>query len=162
MSQTQIVDHAAIKTGQILTISTLIVAFALSSWKMVAALAIFFLLTSLVWSLGPFGLIYRLVLKPIGLVKPDLRHDNLQPHRFGQAVGAISAGLAACALYFGYTILGWSLVLVLVILTWISFMGWCIGCFLYFQLNRMGLRGFFNKTPTDTQVPLGSRPKKIP
>ena len=66
MSQTQTVDHAAIKTGQALAIATLIVAFALSSWQVVAALAIIFLITSLVWGLGPFGLFYRFILKPTG------------------------------------------------------------------------------------------------
>lgn len=103
-----------------------------------------FLTTSMFFEWGPFALLYRFVLKPLGWVKPDLRAGNLQPHRFGQAVGAVSAALVALALYFNYATLGWVLVWVLIALTGISFMGWCIGCFLYYQINRFGLGGFFS------------------
>lgn len=153
-------DHAAIKTGQILSIAMLAVAYVMDRWEMVAALAAIFLITALAWEYGPFALLYRLVLKPVGVVKPDVRTDNLQPHRFGQAVGAASAAIAAVMLHQGHATAGWLLVAVLVALTAISFMGWCIGCFIYYQLNRLGAGGFFSHAPTDGSVPLGARPKK--
>lgn len=161
MSHPRTVDQAAIKTGQILAIATLTGAFVLDRWEPVAVLAGIFLVTAVLFEWGPFSLVYRLFLKPLGLVEPDLRADNAQPHRFGQAVGAVSAALAAAALYFNYTILGWILVWVLIALTGISFMGWCIGCFIYYQLNRLGLGGFFGHKPTDSQVILGARPRRI-
>lgn len=161
MSHPRTVDHAAIKTGQILAIATLTGAFVLDLWEPVAVLAGIFLVTAVLFEWGPFSLVYRLFLKPLGLVEPDLRADNAQPHRFGQAVGAVSAALAAAALYFNYTTLGWILVWVLIALTGISFMGWCIGCFIYYQLNRLGLGGFFGHKPTDSQVILGARPRRI-
>ena len=161
MSHPRTVDHAAIKTGQILAIATLTGAFVLDLWEPVAVLAGIFLATAVLFEWGPFSLVYRLFLKPLGLVEPDLRADNAQPHRFGQAVGAVSAALAAAALYFNYTTLGWILVWVLIALTGISFMGWCIGCFIYYQLNRLGLGGFFGHKPTDSQVILGARPRRI-
>lgn len=154
------VDHSAIKTGQLLSIAMLIAALVLNRWELVGILAVFFLITALINPLGPFVLLYRLFLKPIGAVKPDMRIDNIQPHLFGQAVGAISAAIAAFALYAGYAYAGWILVFVLIVLTAISFKGWCIGCFLYYQLNRMGLRGFFAHKPTDQEVMLGARPRK--
>lgn len=154
------VDHSAIKTGQLLAIATLAGAFVLDRWEPIAVLAGVFLMTSVFFEWGPFALVYRLLLKPLGLVKPDLRADNAQPHRFGQAVGALSAALAAAALYFDHTTLGWILVWVLIALTGISFMGWCIGCFIYYQLNRLGLGGFFAHKPTDSRVPLGARPRR--
>lgn len=154
------VDHSAIKTGQLLSIAMLITALVLNRWEIVGILAVIFLITALINPLGPFVLVYRLLLKPIGAVKPDMRIDNLQPHLFGQAVGAVSAAIAAFALYAGYAYAGWILVFVLIGLTTISFMGWCIGCFLYYQLNRMGLRGFFAHKPTDKGVMLGTRPRK--
>jgi len=154
------VDHSAIKTGQLLSITMLITALVLNRWELVGILAVIFLITALINPLGPFVLVYRLLLKPIGVVKPDMRIDNLQPHLFGQAVGAASAAIAAFALYAGYAYAGWILVFVLIVLTAISFKGWCIGCFLYYQLNRMGLRGFFAHKPTDKGVMLGARPRK--
>lgn len=160
MSQLQTVDHAAIKTGQIFAIATLIGAFILQRWEPVAALAAIFLITAIAWRYGPFILVYRLALAPLKLVRPDIRHDNIQPHRFGQAVGAASALLAAAVLYSGHLTAGWVLVGILIVLTAISFMGWCIGCFIYYQLNRLGLGGFFARAPTDRGVPLGARPRK--
>lgn len=154
------VDHSAIETGQLLSIAMLITALILNRWELVGILAVFFLITALINPMGPFVLVYRLLLKPIGVVKPDMRIDNLQPHLFGQAVGAASAAIAAFALYAGYAYAGWILVFVLIVLTAISFKGWCIGCFLYYQLNRMGLRGFFAHKPTDKGVMLGARPRK--
>jgi hypothetical protein len=161
MSHPRTVDHAAIKTGQILAIATLTGAFVLDLWEPVAVLAGIFLATAVLFEWGPFSLVYRFFLKPFGLVEPDLRADNVQPHRFGQAVGAVSAALAAASLYFNYTTLGWILVWVLIALTGISFMGWCIGCFIYYQFNRLGLGGFFGHKPTDSRVILGARPRKI-
>lgn len=158
--QNQTVDHSAIKTGQLLSIVTLLASFILGRWEGVAILAVIFLITALINPLGPFVLVYRLLLKPLGIVKPDMRIDNLQPHLFGQAVGAASAAIAAFALYAGYIYTGWILVWILIALTAISYKGWCIGCFLYYQLNRMGLRGFFGRKPTDKTVALGARPKK--
>lgn len=154
------VDHSAIKTGQLLSIAMLITALILNRWELVGILAVFFLMTALINPMGPFVLVYRLLLKPIGVVKPDIRIDNLQPHLFGQAVGAASAAIAAFALYAGYAYAGWILVFVLIVFTAISFKGWCIGCFLYYQLNRMGLRGFFAHKPADKGVMLGARPRK--
>jgi hypothetical protein len=160
MSPLHTVDHAAIKTGQILAIATLAAAFVLDRWEPVAALAAVFLITATAWRYGPFFLVYQLILVPLKLVRPDVRHDNIQPHRFGQAVGAASALLAAAALYSGHHTVGWVLVGILIALTAVSFMGWCIGCFIYYQLNRLGLGGFFARAPTDRDVPLGARPRK--
>lgn len=154
------VDYSAIKTGQLLSIATLLAALILGRWELVGILAVIFLITALVNPLGPFVLVYRLLLKPLGIVKSDMRVDNLQPHLFGQAVGAASAAIAALAIYTGYTYVGWILVWVLIVLTAISFKGWCIGCFLYYQMNRIGLRGFFAHKPTDKNVMLGARPRK--
>lgn len=161
MSDTQEVDHSAIKTGQVLSIVTLVGAFVFARWELVVVLAVIFLITSLFFEWGPFAIVYRFLLRPMGLVKPDLRTDNVQPHRFGQAVGAVSAAIAAAALFFNYATLGWVLVWVLIALTTVSFMGWCIGCFIYYQMNRIGLGGFFGHTPTDDRVVLGARPRKI-
>lgn len=160
MSDDRYVDHSAIKTGQLLAIATLLLAFVIERWEPVAVLAVIFFITSLFFVWGPFALVYRLLLRPLGLVRPDLRIDNLQPHRFGQAVGAVSAALAALALYLGYATLGWGLVWLLIALTLISYSGWCIGCFIYYQLNRLGVKGFFGHAPTDSQVTLGARPRR--
>ena len=160
MQEPNSVDHNAIRTAQLLTMATLLAALLAQRWEPVAALALVFLITALHFPAGPFVLFYRKVLWPLRLVRPDLRVDHLQPHRFGQAVGAASAAAAAWLLYAGFPTVGWSLVAVLILLTFVSFRGWCIGCFMYFQLYRLGLRGFFGRAPTDARRIAGSRPGK--
>ncbi|MDV3239338.1 MAG: DUF4395 domain-containing protein [Gammaproteobacteria bacterium] len=154
------VDHGAIRSAQLLTILTLAASGLTGRWEPVALLAGVFLVTALYFPAGPFILVYRWLLRPLGIMRPDLRVDHLQPHRFGQAVGAVGAAAAAGLLYLGYTAAGLLVVAVLIFLTAVSFSGWCIGCFIYFQLYRLGLRGFFGKAPTDPRKPAGSRPGK--
>lgn len=156
--QTQ-VDHGAIKTGQLLTIAWLLAAYITGRWELMAALTAVFALTAVSARLGPLMLLYRHVLLPLRLARTDLRVDNPQPHQFGQAIGAIVAAIATYFLYSGQTGIGWGLVWLLTVLTAVSFMGWCAGCFTYYALNRMGIKGFFKHAPTDPDVFMGNRPR---
>ncbi len=153
------VDHGAIKTGQLLTVIWLIAAYITGRWELVAALTAVFALTSISARIGPLVLLYRFVLLPLRLARQDLRVDNPQPHQFGQAIGAVVAAIATYLLYSGQTNIGWGLVWLLIVLTAISFVGWCAGCFTYYLLNRLGVKGFFKQAPTDTEVFMGNRPK---
>ena len=155
----QAVDHAEIKTGQLITMAIAVAAFVFSEPRLIIALAAIFLVTALYRPLSPFVWSYRYLVKPIGLMRSDYRLDNIQPHAFGQFIGAVTALAAAALLYSGFAIAGWTIVWILVALTFVSYRGWCIGCYLYFQLNRLGLGGFFRHKPTDSSRPLGSRPE---
>lgn len=88
------------------------------------------------------------------------RLDNIQPHAFGQIIGAVTVTLAVALLYMGYGTAGWTIVGILIGLTLVSYLGWCIGCFLYYQVYRLGLDGFFSHSPTDSAARSGRRPKK--
>lgn len=154
------VDHAEIKTGQLLTITIAVAAFVAREPRLLIALGVFFLATALYRPISPFVLVYRLFVKPLGLMKSDYRLDNIEAHTFGQIIGAVVAAICVALLYAGYAAAGWTLVWVLVGLTLVSYLGWCIGCFIYYQLNRLGLRGFFRFAPTDKSVIPGQRPRK--
>ncbi len=154
------VDHAEIKMGQILTIIISGIALALQNQILLMVLAFIFLLSGTVRSISPFSLLYRWVINPLGIIKSDYRLDNIQPHKFGQLVGVVTIVLALALLQMGFTLAGWSIVVALTGLTSISYAGWCIGCFMYYQLNRLGLGGFFKHAPTDKTVFTGSRPEK--
>lgn len=154
------VDHAEIKMGQILTIIISGIALALQNQILLMVLAFIFLLSGTVRSISPFSLLYRWVINPLGIIKSDYRLDNIQPHKFGQLVGVVTIVLALALMQMGFTLAGWSIVVALTALTSISYAGWCIGCFMYYQLNRLGLGGFFKHAPTDKTVFTGSRPEK--
>lgn len=153
------VDHAEIKLGQIFTMLMSGAAFTLSDPKWLIALGAIFLITGLFRSFSPFVLVYRHVVRPLKIMRSDYRLDNIQPHAFGQLIGAVTVAISVALLYSGYNTAGWIIVLVLVGLTLVSYLGWCIGCFMYYQLNRLGLKGFFRHAPTDDSVTLGQRPR---
>ena len=152
------VDHAEIKMGQILTMAISATALVLQKPMLLAALGVIFLLSGTVRPLSPFSWLYRGVIRPSGIIKSDYRLDNIQSHKFGQLIGALTVVAALSLIQAGYEVAGWAVVVVLIALTLVSYAGWCIGCYLYYQLNRAGLRGFFKYTPTDKSVGLGMRP----
>lgn len=154
------VDHAEIKLGQILTMLMSVAAFVFKEPEYLIVLGGIFLVTAMYRSLSPFVIVYRYVAKPLGLMRSDYRLDNLQPHAFGQLIGAITVGFAVTLLHMGYGTAGWSLVWILFGLTLISYLGWCIGCYLYYQLYRLGLQGFFRHGPTDSSAKSGRKPEK--
>ncbi len=154
------VDHAEIKLGQILTMLLTVLAFVTKRPAYLIALGAVFLVTGFYRPLSPFVLIYRLIVRPLGIMRSDYRLDNIQPHAFGQLIGALTVLIAVALLYMDYGTAAWIIVGILFGLTLISYLGWCIGCFFYYQLNRFGLKGFFRHAPTDKSVPLGQRPRK--
>jgi hypothetical protein len=139
----RLVDHAAIKVNQSFIISLLILAFVLNSPLIVAFVA-GVMLTGTVWPrLALFQGFYRKVLEPSGLVKPRAIVDNPEPHRFAQGFGGIVVMLGLIALLAGQSFVGWALVWMVVVLAALNlFVGFCAGCFVYYQLNRLGVPGF--------------------
>ena len=69
--------------------------------------------------------------------------DNLEPHRFAFGIGAVFNFTATLALLTGAAGFGWVLVWVVIALANLNF--WaniCVGCLMYYQLNRLGVPGF--------------------
>lgn len=151
------VDLNALRVNQAAIITLLIVAFVLSaSWLV--------LCTCLIMAIGTFiGVpgfkpLYQYVLQPANIVKPDIEHDNPEPHRFAQGFGAFVLLLSFLALAAGADGLGWTLNWLVVALAAINlFVGFCAGCFVYYQLNRLGVPGFTKSAPANT-IP-GMRPR---
>jgi len=138
------VDQAELKFGQLLTIGFSISAYLFNNINILIILGFIFLLSSSpLRSLSPFMILYQYLIKPLHLIKSDYQLDNLQAHQFGQFIGALTVTLAVSLFYLNMPIAGWTIVFILVLLTAVSYSGWCIGCFLYYQLNRLGLKGFF-------------------
>ncbi len=137
------VDYSGLKTGQALTIILLIVAYIVQSPLLVALVAVAQLLGALDVPFAPYRLFYQYVVKPSGLVKPNIQPDNPEPHRFAMLVGALFNGVATLALLAGAPGLAWVLVGVVVVLANLNFwVNFCAGCWMYYQFNRLGVPGF--------------------
>jgi len=157
---TDYVDHAEIKMGQLLTIGISSAALYMQDMLPLILLGVVFLLSGSIRGISPFTLLYRWLVRPLRLMKSDYRLDNIQPHKFGQLVGALTVALALGLIAYGYPTAGWGVVVVLIVLTLVSYAGWCVGCFLYYQMHRLGLGGFFRHAPKDKTVFPGMRPRR--
>lgn len=140
----QLVDHNELRTHQVFIVIGLMVGFITNHWELVAVQAAVFLITVLFPVFGPYVSIYRKILRPLGIVKSDIRIDVPQAHRFAMSIGFLVTASSSYLLYNGNnTTLGWGLVWLVMILGSIALAGWCAGCFTYYMLNRLGIGGFF-------------------
>jgi hypothetical protein len=137
------VDQSALKVNQAFIISLLILAFVFNSVWLVAFVGLVMLLGTAFPQLSLFKQIYQRVLRPSGLVKADIVPDNPEPHRFAQALGGVFVALSAGALLAELSVVGWALAWLVVALAALNlFLGFCAGCFVYYQLNRLRVPGF--------------------
>jgi hypothetical protein len=91
-------------------------------------------------------------------LKPDVLHDNPEPHQFSQLLGFIFLTSGSLAVYLGASLLGWGLVwLVIALAALNAFGGFCVGCALYYWLARFNIPGFTKMPPAGT-IP-GMKPK---
>ncbi len=137
------IDQSAISVSQAAMVLTLLVAFIVDFWPLVAFVAI----VNLVGVASPRLFLWRQlhigVLKPLGWVKPRVRADHHEPHLFARAVGGVLATGSAILLALGLGFAGWALTWVLILLASLNLLiGFCLGCFVYYQLNKLGVPGF--------------------
>jgi len=135
------VDQTGLKVGQALTILLLLAAFVLGSPLLVAFVGVAQFLGALNAPYAPYRLFYTGVARRF--VQPNVIPDNPEPHRFAQGFGGVVLALAVVALLAGLSTLGWGLVWLVIALAALNlFLGFCAGCFVYYQLSKLGVPGF--------------------
>ena len=139
-----VVDHSALKVNQTGIIVTVLVAFAGSFFfsgflALIPLLGIVLLLGTFVPQLALFKQLYFKVLKPAGIVNPRPVADRPEPHNFAQGLGGVFLGIAS-VLLFGFPILALDLALLVAVLAFVNLaFGYCLGCQIFFQLEKRGL-----------------------
>jgi len=132
------VDRTALRVNQACIIGFLALAFLLDQPWLVAFVCAVMAIGAAFPQAALFQRIYRDVLRPAGLLKPDLHDEDAAPHRFAQGMGAAVLLIATIALFSGAMVLGWGLSFVVIALAAVNlFFGFCAGCFVYFQLQRL-------------------------
>jgi len=140
----QVVDHSALKVNQTGIIVTVLGTFfgsffSLSFLALIPLLGIVLLLGTFVPQLALFKQIYFKVLKPAGVVKPRPVQDRPEPHNFAQGLGGVFLGIAS-ALIFVTPIAAITLALLVAALAFVNLaFGYCVGCQIFFQLEKRGL-----------------------
>ena len=140
----QVVDYSALKVNQAGIILTVLVAFigsffSLAFLTLIPLLGIVLLLGTFVPQLALFKQIYFNVLKPAGIVKPRPVQDRPEPHNFAQGLGGVFLGIASILL-FVTPIASIALALLVAALAFVNLaFGYCLGCQIFFQLEKRGL-----------------------
>lgn len=138
------VDHSALKVNQAGIVLTILVAFVASPFLWAAvlllpALALLMLLGTWRPSLALFKQVYFRVLKPRGIVRPNLVPDSPTPHNFAQGLGGVFLVVASLLLPVAPAIgLGVAVLVALLAFVNLAF-GYCLGCQIYFLLGRSGV-----------------------
>lgn len=134
-------DHSALRFNQIAIISLLVLAFLFDQLWLVAFVAAVMLIGTWWPNAALFKLVYKHGLKPRGIMQPQMVADEQSPHLFAQGLGGIMLLVSVVALGAGLAVLGWLLVGIVVVLAAINlFLGFCLGCYLYYQFARRGVR----------------------
>ena len=135
-------DRTAIRVNQALIIAFLVLGFILNQPVLVVFVALVMAIGTALPQAALFQRIYRDVLRPANLLRPDVHNEDAAPHRFAQGMGAGVLAIAIVAFLAGAWTLGWALALLVVVLAGVNlFFGFCAGCFVYFQLQRLGVIG---------------------
>lgn len=135
------IDHSALKFNQMAIISLLVLAFLLDQLWLVVFVAAVMLVGTWWPNAGLFKLFYKYVLKPRGLMQAQMVADEVSPHLFAQGLGGIMLLVSVVALGAGLAVLGWLLVGIVIVLAAVNlFLNFCLGCYLYYQFARRGVR----------------------
>ena len=106
---------------------------------LIPLLAIVLLLGTFAPQLALFKQFYFKVLKPRGIVKPRPVQDRPEPHNFAQGLGGVFLAVASVFL-IPLTFLGLALALLVAVLAFVNVaFGYCLGCQIFYQLERRGL-----------------------
>jgi hypothetical protein len=106
----------------------------------IAVTALILALSAFVPEISPYRLIYKGIVVPLGLLKPRIVEDDPSPHRFANVIGTVFLVASAMVLFFTpLKTLGLVLDLIIFVLSTINLtVGFCLGCFMYYHLGRLG------------------------
>lgn len=137
------VDQTALKFNQASIIAFTLVAFVLDVPWLVAFVAVVMAVGTLWPAASLYKRVYTQVVRPRGWLRSRVERDNPEAHLFAQGVGAVFMIASSLALLaFHLPVVGWVLAWVVLVLAAINlFLGFCAGCFMYYQLERrFGIR----------------------
>jgi hypothetical protein len=134
------VDITALKFNQASIIALTLLGFLLDQPFLVLFVGLVLALGTIWPQAALFKLVYLKLLKPTNILRANVIDDDPTPHQFAQGVGALVLLAGSALLAFDQVLLGWSLVWIVVILAAVNlFLNFCAGCFLFYQLDRVGL-----------------------
>ena len=135
------VDISALKFNQGAIVIFTAVAFVFNIKWLIAFVAVVLITGTIFPRAGLFKLIYSHITKQLNLIEPRIVEEDNTPHVFAQGMGGIFLTIAFLLLEFtNQQFIGWTLSLIVLVLAFVNLaLNFCVGCFLYFQLNKLGI-----------------------
>ena len=135
------VDISALKFNQGAIVIFTAVAFVFNIKWLIAFVAVVLITGTIFPGVGLFKLIYSHIAKQLNLIEPRIVEEDNTPHVFAQGMGGIFLTIAFLLLEFtNQQFIGWTLSLIVLVLAFVNLaLNFCVGCFLYFQLNKLGI-----------------------
>lgn len=140
MADVRTLDSNALKFNETTIITLIALAFVLDLvWLLLILAGILALAAARPqWSL--LRVAYQRIILPLGVVRPRVVPGDFAPRRFTQGFAAAVLGLSVVALLGRLTAVGWGLAWLVALLAAVSLFGnFCAGCFVFYQLRRMGI-----------------------
>jgi hypothetical protein len=133
------VDRTALKINQFFVILLSLTAFLFEAPLIALCLGLIMLVGAFNPKLSLFQQLYHRVIKPLGYIKPEVVHEESNPHLFAQAMGGSVLIISYILIViFDLILTGWGLTLLVAILAMTNLvLGFCAGCFIYFQLSKV-------------------------
>jgi hypothetical protein len=131
------VDPRGQRFSAILTSIVLVVVLVTSSWLLLAAQAVVFVIGVLLGlRSAPYGLIYQAFVRP--RLGPPKELEPEAPPRFAQGVGAVFAVVGVLGYALGITALGMTATAFALIAAFLNAaFGLCLGCEAYLLIRRL-------------------------
>ncbi len=135
------VDTTALKFNQVSIIILTLLGFLIDQPYLVLFVGLVLAVGTIAPKVALFKQIYVQLLKPAHILKANVIDDDPAPHQFAQGLGAIFL-LTSSAILLATSIssIGWTLAWIVIILAAVNLVfEFCAGCFVYYQLDRIGL-----------------------
>ena len=149
--QETLIDQNQIKFNMAMTASLLIIGYLLNSWILIAIAIVCQFSGAAGLSFAPYRIIYTYIVVPIGIMKPNKIPDNHTPHRFAALVAGLFNLIGVILILVGMSIVGWIFIGIIFLFSILNlFLGFCVGCFMYYIFNKLGIPGF-SKSPVESK-----------
>lgn len=129
-----------VRLNRVVLVSGVTIAFLLQSPIIVAALFVM-IAPAAIWGRRA-SLIYKIGSRLFARQNATAEKEDVRLQRFNNSIAALMLGGATLAFVLGVPAIGWILSFGVAAAALIALLGFCIGCFLYFQFRLQRTRLF--------------------
>ena len=118
------------------------VALAIALQAPLFTTALFLIITPAALKGRRYSLIYALGSRLFAKQNATAEREDWRLQRFNNSIAAVMLGLAQIAFFFGLATLGYTLSAMVATAALVALLGFCVGCFIYYQFNLNKRRVF--------------------